>query len=138
MKTKFFLIGSLLAVSLFAVACGSKAGSDQTSLVGTLRGAGAEVELGDNVEQPFFTVAGQIIKVNGMDVQVFEYETAEALEADVAQISPDGGSVGTSMVGWIATPHFYKSGRLIALYVGDDQATLDLLEGALGAQFAGR
>jgi hypothetical protein len=42
------------------------------------------------------------------------------------------------MVGWLAAPHFYKEGRTLALYVGDDQAILELLEGALGSQFAGR
>jgi len=125
-------------LSLFAVACGSKVGGDQTSLLEALRGSGANVEMGDKVEQTFFQVEGQIIKVNGLDVLVFEYETAEAMESDSAQIAPDGGSIGTSMVGWIATPHFYKAGHLLVLYVGDDQAILDLLEGALGAQFAGR
>jgi hypothetical protein len=39
----------------------------------------------------------------------------------------DGGSIGTSMVGWIATLHFYNAGHLLALYVGDDQAILELL-----------
>jgi hypothetical protein len=60
------------------------------------------------------------------------------MEADAAQVAPDGGSIGTSMVTWVATPHFYKTGRILVLYVGDDQAILDLLEGALGPQFAGR
>lgn len=37
----------------------------------------------------------------------------------------------------MATPHFYRSGNVIALYVGDDAATLAALERALGPQFAG-
>lgn len=71
-------------------------------------------------------------------MQIFEYETAEAMEADAAQVALDGGSIGTSMVTWVATPHFYKAGRILVLYVGDDQAILDLLESAIGPQFAGR
>ena len=34
---------------------------------------------------------GQIIKVNGADVQVFEYESAEAMEGDASKVAPDGG-----------------------------------------------
>ncbi|HET9590767.1 MAG TPA: hypothetical protein VFO91_18400 [Anaerolineales bacterium] len=147
MKTKISLISSLLLLALFGAACGGRsaavdsgAGSvdDQASLVDALRAAGATVEAGDSVEQVFFAVKGQIIQVNGADVQVFEYETAEAMEAEAAQVSSDGGSIGTSMVTWVAAPHFYKSGRILVLYVGDDQAVLDLLEAALGPQFAGR
>ena len=111
---------------------------DYVSLVDALRAAGANVEPGDSVEQAFFTVKGQIIKVNGSDVQVFEYESVEALEAEASQVSPDGGSTGTTMITWMATPHFFKSGRVLVLYVGDDAAVFDLLKGALGEQFAGR
>lgn len=154
MKIKLSLISSVLLLALFTAACGNQpaapsAETDTTvsdgspveeyvSLVDSLRGAGATVEPGDSIEQAFFTVSGQIVKVNGADVQVFEYETAEVMEADAAQVAPDGGSIGTSMVTWVATPHFYKAGRILVLYVGDDQAILDLLAGALGPQFAGR
>jgi hypothetical protein len=76
--------------------------------------------------------------MNGADLQAFEYESAEAMAKEAALVAPDGGSVGTSMVDWIDTPHFYKAGRIIVLYVGSDQAALDLLDKLLGAQFAGR
>jgi hypothetical protein len=90
------------------------------------------------VEQEFFTAAGQILKVNGADVQVFVYDTAEAMEAEAAQVAEDGGSIGTSMVTWMGPPHFYKLGRMIVLYVGDDSTVKALLEGVFGPQFAGR
>ena len=35
------------------------------------------------------------------------------------------------------TPHFYNNGKLIALYVGDHNDTIELLDGVLGPQFAG-
>lgn len=111
---------------------------DLNSLMEALRFAGAQVELGETIEQVFFAVKGQIIKVNGQDVQVFVYESEEAMETDAAQISPDGGTVGTSMITWVATPHFFKSGRVLVLYVGDDAALLNLLKGIFGEQFAGR
>jgi hypothetical protein len=41
------------------------------------------------------------------------------------------------MMMWMATPHFFKSGSLLVLYVGDDAEILDLLKDSLGDQFAG-
>lgn len=115
---------------------------DNVSLIDALRAAGANVvpggTLGGTLEQVFFAVTGQIIKINSADVQIFEYESVEAMEADATLVAPDGGSVGTNMVTWIAPPHFFKSGRVLVLYVGDDAAILELLTGTLGEQFAGR
>jgi hypothetical protein len=110
---------------------------DQASLVTALKAAGAMIEMGDPISQPFFSVEGNIIKVNGADVQVFEYESSEAMELESSQIAPDGSSSATTMITWIDTPHFYKAGKIIVLYTGSDTTVLDLLEDALGPQFAG-
>ena len=110
---------------------------DRASLIAALEALGATVEVGEPITQAFFTPEGSIIKVNGADVQVFEYESVEAMESEAAQVAPDGGSIGTSMVTWMDTPHFYKAGRIIVLYVGSDESVLSLLENALGPQFAG-
>jgi hypothetical protein len=111
---------------------------DKASLITSLQASGATVETGEPVSQPFFTPEATSLKVNGADVQVFEYESAEAMEEEASQVAPDGGSIGTSMVNWVDTPHFLKAGRIIVLYVGSDATILDLLEKALGPQFAGR
>jgi hypothetical protein len=115
-----------------------RAVEDQATLVAALQAAGATIETGDPISQPFFSVEGNIIKVNGADVQVFEYESSEAMELESSQIAPDGSSNATTMITWIDTPHFYKAGRIIVLYVGNDATVLDLLEKILGSQFAGR
>jgi hypothetical protein len=146
MKTKLSLTVNFLLLALIAVACGGLPGAgaspavveDQASLIEALRARGAAVEPGEPVEQIFFAVTGQIIAVNGEDVQVFEYDSAEAMQADAAQVASDGGSIGTNMVTWVATPHFYNAGRILVLYVGDDPEIIELLEGVLGPQFAGR
>jgi len=116
----------------------STAVEDQDSLIAALEAQGATVETGEPITQPFFTPEGHVLKVNGADLQVFEYESPEAMESEAGQVAPDGGSIGTSMVSWMDTPHFYKSGRIIVLYVGSDEAILGLLESVLGPQFAGR
>lgn len=117
---------------------GGTAVEDQASLVAALQAAGATTTVGDTVTQDFFTPQGQIINVNGADLQIFEYESAEAMESEAAQVAADGGSIGTSMVTWMDAPHFYKVGRLIVLYVGSDQAVKGLLDQVLGSQFAGQ
>ena len=106
---------------------------DYVSLVDALRAAGATVEPGDSLSQPFFTVEGQIISVNGADVQVFEPAAAAAAET----VSETGDSIGTSMVSWIDTPHIYHKGELIVIYVGSDQTMLNLLQSVLSEQIAG-
>ncbi len=111
--------------------------TDLAEVVATLRSAGHTVELGDEVVQPFFAVAGQLMVLNDETVQVFEYEDATAAQADAALVSPSGSTIGTTSVLWVATPHFYMKGKVIALYVGDDPTVLEALAGVLGQQFAG-
>ena len=108
------------------------------SLMTALQAAGLTVESGEAVTQPFFTVSGQTLKVNGQDIQVFAYDTAQAMEAEASQISSDASTIGTNMPSWMSDPHFYKLGNMLILYVGQDQKILDILSGILGAQFAGR
>ena len=116
----------------------SPAVEDKKSFISALEASGATVETADTITQEFFSVEGQIVRVNEVDVQVFEYESAEAMESEASQVAPDGGSIGTSMVMWVDTPHFYKAGRVIVLYLGNDQALLALLKKVLGPQFAGQ
>ena len=145
------LSGLFLVLALVVSGCGNTATAnrgtaspdplvveDQAGLIAALQAAGATVEVGDSISQDFFSPEGNIIKVNGADVQVFEYESAEAMGNEASQVAPDGGSIGTSMVSWMDTPHFYKTDRIIALYVGSDQTILDLLEMVMGPQFAGQ
>lgn len=110
--------------------------SEADELHEALRAAGASVEVGGPMRQEFFGVPGQVLTINGTDVQVFEYAGPEEAQADAAQVAPDGSSVGLTMIMWVAPPHFYALGRLIVLYVGDDAAITLLLEGALGPPFA--
>ena len=79
-----------------------------------------------------------MITVNGNDVQVYEYPDEAAADADAQLVSPDGSTVGTTMISFVAPPHYYKAGKLIVLYVGQDRDTLDLLKDLLGSQFAGQ
>lgn len=150
MKRSAYFIGMVVLAGLMAACAGQtgpQAGDtpestggemDYAALAEALETGGAAVEAGEEVEQPFFAVTGRIIRVNGQDVQVFEYEDADAADADAALVAPDGGSVGATMVAWIDAPHFFSAGRIIVLYVGSDADVLTALEAALGPQFAGQ
>lgn len=111
---------------------------DYASFVDALRAAGATVEPAEQVEQPFFTVKGQIVKVNGADVQVFEFQDEAAAQTAARGVGPDGSTFETTIVTWIAPPHFFQAGRIIVLYVGQDTGVLRLLAATLGPQFAGQ
>lgn len=111
---------------------------DYASLIDNLRTAGVSVEPEGEVDQPFFSAEGRIIKVSGEDVQVFQYSHTAAADAQAALVSPDGSAVGTSKLHWIGPPHFYKKGKLLVLYVGSNAKALKALEAVLGQQFAGK
>jgi hypothetical protein len=114
------------------------ASTELLRLARKLRAGGASVALTkEKVSQPFFSARGRIMKTNGEAVQVFQYLTPSAADADARRVSADGSTIGTSKPMWMATPHFFKSGNLIVLYVGANQTILELLQTSLGDQFAG-
>ena len=110
---------------------------DYVSLIDHLRASTTVVPAG-SVNQPGLSVTGYLIKVNGEDVQVYEYADEDAANTEASHISPDGGTIGTTMVDWVAPPHFFKKGRIIVLYVGTTPSVLQVLRMNLGPQFAGR
>jgi len=112
--------------------------TDYPSLIKSLRALGAGATAVGDVEQPFFSIKGLMIRVHGEDVQVFQYANAAAADAEATPISRDGMAVGTRKIFWVGAPHFYKQGRLLVLYVGSNDKVLKTLETALGQQFAGQ
>ena len=95
------------------------------------------MEVGGPISQSFIGVPGQLLTVNGIEIQVYEYPGPEEAMHDASQVTPDGGAVGQISIMWVATPHFYLEGVLMVLYLGDDAPLQTVLEEALGPQFAG-
>jgi hypothetical protein len=106
--------------------------SGASTFIDDLRAAGATVTLVDEVNQPFFSVPGQVIRIDGTDVQVFEYEDWDARQAESDTISADGATIGATAVTWADRPNFWAAGRLIVLYVGKDARLVDLVTSLLG------
>ena len=112
--------------------------TDYPSLIKSLRASGAGAAVVGDVEQPFFSIKGVMIKVYGEDVQVFQYANAAVADAEAAPISRDGMAVGMRKIFWVGAPHFFRKEKILVLYVGDNEKVLQSLTAVLGEQFAGR
>jgi hypothetical protein len=143
----------LVLIALLLTACGTVQGpqshggpvQDQVSLIDALRSKNLTVDISGGISQPFLhPQSGTTIRLSGgalaapADVQLFEYGSAASAETDAHQIRADGSGNATAIVEWVAPPHFFLKGRVMAIYVGTDPAVVSLLQGLLGAQFAGR
>ncbi len=144
MKTRHFLI-TVILLTIFATACGAKSDTADTAspksaqdLAAALQQQGIEVQIGEQISQPFFSVPATLLNTAETGIQVFEYGDASTAKAEADLIAPDGSSVGTSMPFWVGDPHFFNSENLIVLYLGSDPAILSALESILGEQIAGR
>ncbi len=101
-----------------------------------LRSYGLKVRVMGAIEDPLLPGSGTALIVNRADVQVFEYVDNNAVQAALAMINPDGSLVDVD-IDWDGSPHFYQSGRIIALSIGDNHTVTKALTKALGTQIAG-
>lgn len=108
---------------------------DLTTLIQALEAEGADVAGVGVGDDSFFVSPEQIISVNGEQVQVYEFQGTEDVEDAAASVSGGGTIIGTTTVDWAATPHFYRSGNLIAIYAGEQEDVLSLLSATLGEPF---
>lgn len=100
--------------------------------------AGSAVTVGGDVPASIFEgAAGQTYLVDGEPIQVYQFDDAATAGEAIGTISPDGGMINDVSVRWNGTPHFYQQDDLIILYVGDDAATISLLNDSFGQPTAG-
>lgn len=122
---------------LLFVGCSAKI-NNYDDLLNKLKSSKLKVETAGNISQTFFSVEGRIIKLNNEDIQVFEYPDKSKADTDINLISTDGGTIGTNMITWVSDPHFYRTDKMLILYVGKNEEIIGLLNKMLGLQFAGR
>ena len=117
-------------------------GRPQTmAFVTSLRAHGATPQIIEEMRAesfPFFAARATRLDVQGENVYVFEYGSTVEAEVEARRISPDGSEIGATKVDWISDPHFYRSDRLIVLYVGRSADLRRLLGDVAGTQIAGR
>ena len=106
-------------------------------LIADLSDAGADAEVSDSFDGEPLAAVQTIVCVNGQDVRVFVFGTEQERMAASAGIDPtDPSHVGTSIVEWDGSPKFWQRDRIIVLYLGRDEATIDLLTELMGDPFA--
>lgn len=133
---------ALIIVSLLVVLAGGGAVAESAqppgqpdgamAVVAALRQAGAVVEPCGEVSVPYLSGEGLRLRVNGADVQTFEYGSLITRQAESDLIAPNGRAIGSHLLVWEGEPHFWAWGRVIALYVGDDENVRSLLGQVMG------
>ncbi len=110
-------------------------------LIERLNDDGAQIRIGGEVSSRYLSVKGNMLMLDGAQVQFFEYASAAAALADAARFAPDALTIHmdgiAQVIDWLATPHLYLHDTLIVLYVGDDVNTIERLNAALGSRYAG-
>ena len=90
-----------------------------------------------DVLHPFFRVPGQVVRVNGQDLQVFVYPDATSRKSDSARISADGRLIAGEVVNWPVPPRFASAGNVLAVLLSSDSrlgGRVDRAIGTLGDQ----
>lgn len=143
---------AVVALALSIAACGNESPSEGREVIdradeiepGTptfgvynaLKAMGTPVEVGGEVRQPFFEDRGRILRVNGAEVELFEFDSKEDADEAAEQIGAAGTISGQPA--WSAPPHWYRTDRVLMLYLGSDPSVRAALEAAAGSQFAGQ
>ena len=112
-------------------------GDAVATLLAGLQSAGLAAAEGGDVSQSFFSVPGKVLLLGSDELQVYVYASPEAAAADVQSVSADGKTVGAALLDWISTPHFFSSGNVVLIYVGENSTILQTLQSMFGTQFAG-
>jgi hypothetical protein len=130
--------------ALPAAASGAQSGTGPTDLAALTAAldtgaasAGPKTTPTGAIDQPFIPVQGQGLSLGDQDIQVYQLADTATASALAAAVSKDGKTIGTTTVDWVGQPHWYRSGKLVVLYVGDDAATQARLALVLGPPFAG-
>ncbi|MBK1811226.1 hypothetical protein JHL18_11345 [Clostridium sp. YIM B02505] len=77
------------------------------------------------------------ININEEFINVYEYKNSDQMDGDLKTIRSDGAIVGNAFVDWVYTPHLYKNGNIIVLYVGENKEIKDMIQKSVGNQFVG-
>jgi hypothetical protein len=108
------------------------------SIVDRLLSLDMEVErTGEETGHSYLTPTGELLRLNGQDVQAYTYESAEAAKKEAVLINPDGSKEGVAFIRWPGPMHFYGLDRYILVYVGEDEEVLISLNLTFGGAFAG-
>ncbi|MBA3556312.1 MAG: hypothetical protein H0W29_16380, partial [Gemmatimonadales bacterium] len=97
---------------------------DRGALVAALRAAGLAMTARGTIDGDVLGVPAYNYENREGPVQVFEFATEERARAAAGRVSKDGHNIASgdriSHYDWIAPPHWFRRGHLVALYLGTD------------------
>lgn len=143
MRRRILTIAALSWSALALVSCQDQDPVGPT-LVGTvdqliqaLRQQGLRVTLAEapDAGRSLLAVPAQRVLVNESWIDGYEYPSVAAAAKDAARISGDAQPDPFALILWASTPHFYRQGRLIVLYVGCRAEIQQALEVTIGPPF---
>jgi len=105
---------------------------DTQALISSLQASGAQVSRVETIQETFFPISGEVLNIDGASVQVFEFPNETERQAVSRWIAEDGSSIGTVMIDWASPPRIWATGRLIVIYVENDQTVFEKLTEILG------
>jgi hypothetical protein len=149
-KLVFLLNIWALLCCLVLVACGNaqktvvpdKNALNYDSFVKKIQNAGMPIVKADAMNSDFFSGKPYGLVIKGERISIFEYPTSEDAQNEAKRISSQGDTIqghqgNVAAIDWVSTPHFYRAGRLLVLYIGVKPPVVSLLKSILGPQFAG-
>jgi hypothetical protein len=130
----------LLLTFLFFYIDGKKNSFGLEQLVNEMKHKGYEVEV-VNASMDFLSGSRKRIKTGDEVIDVYQYVNNFFMERDAKGITPEGsgydGLLRKVRVSWVGPPHFYKKGKIIVQYIGDNKKITSDLKDILGEPFAG-
>lgn len=105
-----------------------------------MKDKGYDYEITD-AEQDFLQAPRKRMIIDKTEIDIYLFGSNKKLEKEAGYISSDGcgytNGSNSLKVSWVSLPHFYKKGRLIVQYVGEDKKIISDLKDIFGEQFAG-
>lgn len=86
-----------------------------------------------------FSVKNDDYTLNGDKISIYEYDEndKDKLEGDLKTITDNGMIINGAKVSWTNAPHFYKKGRIIVVYDGNNESILTALKEILNKPLLG-
>ena len=84
-------------------------------------------------QRPFLSVPGHIVRVNGLDLEVYLYPDEAGRRADSVKIAADGQIIAGEEQDWPAPPRFAMRGNVLTLLVTPDNRLASRVDRAITA-----
>ena len=95
--------------------------------------AGHEINESMDNKKAYFTGTETSYMLGNDMVRVYEYDSVDKLNEDIATISSDGMTINGKDVGYTSKPYYYTKGNTLIVYEGSDPAYIDHFNNTYGA-----